>query len=535
MAFFDILKCTALYTFYSVTFFAIGVFSYRLLLHPLRGYPGPFVAKISDAHNGFFAINKRLHIVTREDHIKYGSVMRHGPNKLVFNTVQALHDIYGNERFIKSHIYNATTQTPGVYNTFNVIDKDAHRSKLKIVGKVVNERGMRFFEPTMQEQINIFLRTLGESSSESSASPVNMTDNIRNLACDIIGLLAFGYPLELQTTATNHFMVKGMALANWLVNTRMQWFRIQQSRINDLLILLDTGVREQYKRLLERMIKGRLSEDKHIRHDLYSIASEANEDLANPGGSIRLSDIWAEAAAFFPAGAFSTSGALSALFFYLVRYPECYDRLASEIRSTFSNRAEIKSGPQLSSCLYLRACIDESLRISPPVPGTLWRERASSDNDPRPIIVEGHEIPKGIHVGVNSYALHHNDAYFPEPFRFMPERWLPSESSEEQRKIMNAAFSPFSIGYRTCAGKSMAYLESSLVIALTLWYFDFEAAPGKLAMVGGGTPGSLDGRAHTNEYQLYDTFNGAHDGPYLVFRPREDYIKDFRLRGQGSS
>lgn len=230
-------------------------------------------------------------------------------------------------------------------------------------------------------------------------------------------------------------------------------------------------------------------------------------------------------------GAFSTSGALSALFFYLVRNPECHDKLSSEIRKTFTSAADIRSGPLLSGCHYLRACIDESLRMSPPVPGTLWRERSSTDDGLESVTVDGHNIPKGIQVGVNTYALHHNGEYFPEPFKFKPERWLPSEVPEKQRAVMNAAFSPFSLGSRGCAGKSMAYLESSLVMAKTIWYFDFEAASGKLGEVGGGCLGSTDGRGHPDEYQLYDSFNGDHDGPYLVFRPRGNFFKELDLDG----
>jgi cytochrome P450 len=456
-------------------------------------------------------------------------------------------------------------QTHNVYSSFNAIDKQIRREKLKVVGKVINERGMRLFEPTMLEQIDVFLglllrssRNFSEPGSDSHpisksnpinvSQSINISDNITYLACDIIGLLAFGYGLELQTTSTNHFMVRGMSVANWFLNTRMQYFRLQQLRINDFVNRFETSVREQYRCLLEKMITGRLREDKHIRHDLYSVATEADHDVTKSGGNIRISEIWSEAAVFFPAGssvesnflsilllltlfnypgAFSTSGALSALFFYLSRNPDCYNKLADEVRSEFSKGSEIVGGPQLSSCRYLRACIDETLRMSPPVPGTLWREMPSTDNGANPLIIDGYAIPKGTQVGVNIYTLHHSEEYFPDAFAFKPERWL--ETSEERQKVMRDAFTPFSIGYRGCAGKAMAYLESSLVIAKTMWYFDFKATPGKLSEVGAGTPGRTDGRGHAGEYQLYDTFNGAHDGPYLIFHPRGDLYHDLKI------
>lgn len=50
-------------------------------------------------------------------------------------------------------------------------------------------------------------------------------------------------------------------------------------------------------------------------------------------------------------------------------------KLQEEIRSTFkgSDVEEIKWGPELRGCNYLRAVLDESMRITPAVPGLLPR------------------------------------------------------------------------------------------------------------------------------------------------------------------
>jgi cytochrome P450 len=215
---------------------------------------------------------------------------------------------------------------------------------------------------------------------------------------------------------------------------------------------------------------------------------------------------------------------MSALLFYLTRYPECYRKLEQEIRTTFSSSSDIHGGPKLSNCQYLRACIDEALRISSPVNGTLWRELAADDDGSKPFIVDGHVIPKGVQVGVNLYTLHHNPEYFPEPYAFKPERWLDGDEAEKRR--MKDAFAPFQIGYRGCGGKPMAYLESSLVIAKLLWYFDFEAAPGDAGQIGGGKVGDTTGRHRPDEYQMYDVFASAHDGPMLSFKPRGNHTEE---------
>jgi cytochrome P450 len=235
------------------------------------------------------------------------------------------------------------------------------------------------------------------------------------------------------------------------------------------------------------------------------------------------------------AGGTTVSAALSAFFFYLSRHPAAYSRLATEIRTTFSSSGDIKSGPQLSGCKYLRAAIDETLRVAPPFVGTFWREPSSNYN--QDFVVDGHVIPRGTMVGVNPYCVMHNEDYFPKPFEFRPERWLASEEGtlggleeEQARAVMRAAFAPFAVGETGCLGKAMAYHETSLVMAKTLWYLDFEKAPGEAGKLGEGQPGRSDGRNRTDEYQLLDHMVSGHDGPNLVFTPRGEYWKELLVR-----
>lgn len=227
-------------------------------------------------------------------------------------------------------------------------------------------------------------------------------------------------------------------------------------------------------------------------------------------------------------GADTTSTAITGALFYLSRYPECYAKVASEVRSVFTSGQQIRSGELLASCTYLRGVIDETLRISPPGPGTLWREIPIGEDGGKPVIVDGHVVPAGTWVGVNTYALHHNPEFYPNPFIFQPERFIVDGMDSEKatkRNALREAFVPFSVGSRSCIGKAMAYMEMSLVLAKVIWYFDFERPKDeKLAAVGGGVNGAKDGREHVNEFQLYDHFSSSHRGPYLVFRERDDLL-----------
>ncbi|KAI0528345.1 cytochrome P450 [Xylaria digitata] len=487
---------------------------YRLYFHPLSRYPGPLIAKLSDFYGAYYASKTTLHVRTFQDHEKFGPVMRHGPNKLVFNSVNALNDIYRNERVTKSCAYLASQRAPNAYGLFNSIDRQMHQRKRKLLGPVVNDRSMRAFEAVMMSQIDVFIKGLF-SACQQPSPPVNMTERLTYLTMDIMGQFVFGYPLNLQRDATYRFMTD--TTANFFLNIALQLPFLSKARLSNFRRLRALLRGKSYRTTLQKMIRNRLAEGRDAKHNLLFMTDTLR---VSDDEETFIEEIRSEATFFLSAGSDTMSTCISAVFFYLSRNPECYRRLTAEIRSTFTNGSEIKGGPRLAACSYLRACIDEALRLSPPVPGTLWRQQVSSgDKSPSPLVIDGVVIPPGTHIGVNTYALQHNETYFPEPFTFKPERFLRRDSPTE--RLIKDAFAPFSLGARGCMGRSMAYLEASLIIAKTIWCYDFVQAPNNAGIVGESTYWRERGEERrVDEYQINDIFGAAHDGPCLIFKPR---------------
>ncbi|RYP28048.1 hypothetical protein DL767_007379 [Monosporascus sp. MG133] len=371
-----------------------------------------------------------------------------------------------------------------------------------MVGQALSDHSIRQFEPTLLQQIDTFLKNVLKQSKASS--PMNMTPACRHLGLDVIGQLGFGYDLALQTKDEHRFLKDAIVFSNFRINLSMH-------------------IRTRLLAVVKKMIVARLAQPVDAKHDLLSfIAPKLETDLKE----VQEGELWPEAVFFSGAGGDTTATALAGAFFYLSRNPDCYRKLAAEIRSTFTSADEIHGGRQLASCRYLRAYIDESLRMASPVPTTLWREQDPSEDGRRFLIVDGHVIPRGTLVGINIYSLHHNEKYFPNAFTFRPERWL------ENNETTRAAFIPFSVGSRTCAGKPLAYHEISLTLAKTLWYFDFEPAPGALGKVGGGNLGRADGKGRKDKFQLHEIFGAYNDGPYLTFHPRAQHWEE--LIGDGN-
>ncbi|KAI0200231.1 cytochrome P450 [Astrocystis sublimbata] len=491
-----------------------SLITYRLLLHPFSKYPGPFLAKLTNGYAGFMAARRRLHLIAYETHKKDGPVVRLAPNRILFNSGTAFRAIYQDDtRITKANVYELFTRN-GVYSVFNTLDRQSHRAKRKIVAQAFSERAMRSFTPALLPHINICLRQFFEASS--SGQPVNMTKQMSNLAVDVVGELALGYDLNTQTSEGNRFFAKALTVGFFVSNISLHFPPFQKVHGNRVFDYLLWETRERFSRLLEKMVTTRLALDTHAVPDFFSFVAEG---LPNNATKTRDSAVWKEGLVFLAAGGDTVATAMTALFFYLSRYPACYTRLAREIRSTFAKGEDITPGPQLAACHYLRACIDESLRMSPPISANLWRKQVEEDSEP--LFIDGHFIPRGTYFGVNVYALSHNEEVFPDSFTFKPERWLeaeenPAGAKDNARLPMLETFASFSIGPRNCVGKPFAYLEISTMLAKTLWYFDFEPTSDPL-----GTIGEATARGRPREFCTHDGFNSSHDGPFLNFTPRE--------------
>lgn len=213
-------------------------------------------------------------------------------------------------------------------------------------------------------------------------------------------------------------------------------------------------------------------------------------------------------------GSDTSSTTLAGTLFYLSRNPAAYKRVSDEVRGKFEVPEDIRLGPVLNSCTYLRACIDESLRMSPPVGGALWREIMSGG-----MTVDSLKLPAGIDVGVGIYSLHHNDMYHPDPFRYRPERWIAGEdgSTKESVELARSAFVPFSSGQRGCVGKGFAYHEMTLVLAHILCRFNFSAIDG-----GGEQDYAVRRAGGQEEFLLRDHITSAKSGPVLRFSARHE-------------
>lgn len=92
---------------------------------------------------------------------------------------------------------------------------------------------------------------------------------------------------------------------------------------------------------------------------------------------------------------------------------------------------------------YLTGVLMEAMRMSPGLGSRM--HRVAPDRD---LVYGEWRIPAGTPVGMTQLDMHMDLEYFPEPRRFVPERWLEAE----ERRRLDKAYMPFSRGPRNCLG-----------------------------------------------------------------------------------
>ncbi|KAL4981460.1 cytochrome P450 [Aspergillus falconensis] len=155
------------------------------------------------------------------------------------------------------------------------------------------------------------------------------------------------------------------------------------------------------------------------------------------------------------AGADSTAVMLSTILFHLVRRPAVRKRLKEEVR-------ERQAGVDYQSLPYLQAVIREGLRLGMANPARLTRIVPSQGPG---CTVNGVFLPPGTIVGAAAYVSHHNPKVFPQPFEFLPERWLASGEETGARRLKERDIFPYGLGSRACLGRNLANQQLFTTVA----------------------------------------------------------------------
>lgn len=227
--------------------------------------------------------------------------------------------------------------------------------------------------------------------------------------------------------------------------------------------------REEHMALTRAKLSRRMEAGKE-RPDLVEGLLQKREEWG-----LTMEKLQANSSILIIGGSETTATLLSGVTFLLLTNRPALERLTAEIRVKFTSEDEIDF-VSVNALSYLFACLEEALRMYPPVPMGLPRVAPKGG-----ATIAGHFVPEKTIVAVHQWAMYHNDAHFKDPFSFRPERWLGDPEFANDHK---EALQPFHIGPRNCLGRNLAYLEMRIILARVLWNFDMRIAEQSLDWMG---------------------------------------------------
>ncbi|KAI7745399.1 hypothetical protein M8C21_015096, partial [Ambrosia artemisiifolia] len=177
----------------------------------------------------------------------------------------------------------------------------------------------------------------------------------------------------------------------------------------------------------------------------------------------------------FIAGVDTTTSTIEWAIAELLKNKEALSKLQEELKE--KTNPNIVSELQLSKFSYLNACIQETLRLHPPVPFLIPR-RASEACE-----VMNYTIPKNTQIFINVWAIGRDPDVWEDPLLFTPERFI---GSNLDFKGQDFELIPFGAGRRMCPGlpsgiKSVQCILASLINQFH-WVLPNDEDPSKLNM-----------------------------------------------------
>ncbi|EFA04629.1 cytochrome P450-like protein [Tribolium castaneum] len=175
-------------------------------------------------------------------------------------------------------------------------------------------------------------------------------------------------------------------------------------------------------------------------------------------------DIREEVDTFMFAGHDTTATGVCFALYLLANNPEVQEKVLSEQKELFGDEKNpCVTYQELQNMKYLEYVIKETLRLYPSVPviGRYLKEDTTFGD---------RVISAKTNVAIFIYGIHRNPDYFPEPEKFIPERF------ENMTNLPPYAYIPFSAGPRNCIGQKFAMLEMKSLISKVIRHFELTPA-----------------------------------------------------------
>ncbi|CAE6452246.1 unnamed protein product [Rhizoctonia solani] len=399
---------------------------------------------------------------------RYGDVAHlrvHTNHIILLSSYDAVVDLFDKRGSIYSHRSERTMMA--MMGWKHIMSSEAYGDRWRAYRRQANsgfsKKAVVKYQDGQTKDVHVFLQRLLSDSE-------NFISQIKWLAGSIIMRTTYGY--QVLETSDPHIVIADDALAsleftgvagNYLVDS----YPFLQHLPTWLPGMKFKRQAEEWRKYPTRMAQEPFDWTRQqmktgqARPSFLSGLLEQNKD-----GSYGEDVIKWTAASMYSAGAHTTIGTVSNFILAMLLYPEVLRKAREEIdRVVGTERLPIMS--DRADLPYVESVLLETLRWYPVAPLAI-PHRIVQDDEYR-----GYRIPAGSTVISNVYAITRDERIYPDPEKFIPERFdetKPGLSAPNPRDFI------FGIGRRICPGNHIADASIWLAIANLIATMDINKA-----------------------------------------------------------
>ncbi|KAH6815952.1 hypothetical protein C2S51_020772 [Perilla frutescens var. frutescens] len=333
-------------------------------------------------------------------------------------------------------------------------------------------RKIQTFAHIREDEIARLIGKISELASSQQAVNVNVSELAMAHVSTLVCRIAFGKGFGISRMGKfDELLHESQALMTaFYVSDYFPWFSWVDKltglmdRLDRTFQNLDSFYRELIVEHLDRDRGRRLMEGKGDILDVLIQIKEENSSSID----FNLDHVKALLKNVFLGGTDTSAALIVWIMTALIKAPEAMTKVQAEIRNFIGKNGKVNE-EDLVKLPYLKAVVNETLRLYPPIPMLVPRETIKRCN------LDGYEIEPKTVVYVNAWAIARDPDNWENPDEFMPERFL-----EDNVDIKGQDFRviPFGSGRRVCPGLFMGLATVELTVANLLYSFDWKMPRG---------------------------------------------------------
>ncbi|KAF1813406.1 putative cytochrome P450 [Eremomyces bilateralis CBS 781.70] len=444
---------------------------YLLCFHPLAKFPGPRLPVITAWYTFYYDVVRpgRMMWEIEKWHRKYGPIIRINADEIHIKDSHFYETLYAPKGRKADRWARLSTMVGSPESVFAASDSKTHKERRTPLNPFFSRSTVSKLEPVLQEKVSKLATRLKEFPDPKGV--VRLDVAFFALTQDVICDYSFAkdwkhldhthFNPENKDSQTESLESIGFIRLFPMLPIYLQelprWAAALVSPAFAMLLDSKLAIRKEIIKIMEGKVEKESKSDRTVFDALI------NSDL--PPEQKSLNRLNADGNVLIIAGTDTTARALSSILFYLLKDKEMYAKLKAALMEVMPDPNNVPPWVELEKIPYLYGCMREGLRLSH---GLTSRQPRVSD---QPIKYQDWEIPPNTPVSESAYFVLSDPEIFPEPEKFIPERWMGTAA---QRSNLERYMVSWGKGTQQCIGMHLATAEIVLATAVIVRRFEME-------------------------------------------------------------